>query len=214
MTVRMLVPIVPFFLVSTAYANETIDEIVESVDAMRARVKDVTADFTQQKHTILLKKPLTSTGVVTIVESQMRWDTRKPRRVTMYADGKELWIYYPDQQKREIYKTSKKLARVTGAPFQRLATLREFFDLKRLKDDDAGRARIELSPKTDKLRDQIEVITLSVNLKTGFVEVVRTVDVEGDRTVITFANIKFNSDVDVKGVKPNIPDGTRTTIVD
>src|SRR5688572_9067005 len=60
-----------------------------------AQIEYLSADFSQEKFTPLLKRPLISTGKITVAGPRMRWDTVKPEPTIMLIGEKEVELYYP-----------------------------------------------------------------------------------------------------------------------
>src|SRR4051812_32568629 len=88
---------------STPTTNPVLWNRLVEIDSRAAKLTDLSADFEQQKHTTLLKKPLVSRGKVQIAGSTMRWDTTNPEPTVMLLDEKEARLYYPKQSTLEIY---------------------------------------------------------------------------------------------------------------
>src|SRR4051812_396232 len=80
-----------------------------AVNERGAKIKDLTADFEQKKFTPLLKRPLVSSGTVSVVGSAMRWDTAKPEPTAMLINEKEVRLLYPNQKTLEVYPLDQRL---------------------------------------------------------------------------------------------------------
>src|SRR5689334_1906118 len=68
------------------------------INARGAGIKDLRADFVQEKFTPLLRKPLISAGKILIKGSATLWITEKPEPTVLRIDAKEVRLLYPVQK--------------------------------------------------------------------------------------------------------------------
>jgi outer membrane lipoprotein-sorting protein len=171
------------------------------IDARAAKIDDLTADFEQQKFTAMLKKPLVSSGVVAVRGASMLWDTRKPERSELQIDTKEVRIYYPAQRTIEVYQIEQKLGQLAASPLPRLAVLRKHFTFEPMppaemgeKDDNAGEKffAVRMTPTDEELREHVEAVRVLLDVQRGLIIRLEMRDSDGDRTLISFANVKTN----------------------
>jgi outer membrane lipoprotein-sorting protein len=187
------------------------------IDAKAAGIKDVRADFQQHKHTPLLKKPLISSGRILIKGKTMRWDTLKPRHSVMLVGAKDLKLFYPEDKVLEIYDLSQKMRHMTASPIPRLEVMTQHFEIQPPSKDKAEKidyAKLEvlelsLLPKDASLKKHIAHAQVLIDVKTAFCQQMHFVDVDGDRTILYFRNIKLNIGLKDAELKLNIPDRTR-----
>ena len=171
------------------------------IDARAGKIEDLTADFEQQKFTAMLKKPLVSSGVVAVRGSAMLWDTRKPESSQLQIDTKEVRIYYPAQRTIEVYQIQQKLGQLAASPLPRLAVLREHFSFEPIpvgemgeKDDTATENffAVRMTPIDPELREHVEAVRVLLDAQRGLIIRLEMRDPDGDRTLISFANVKTN----------------------
>jgi outer membrane lipoprotein-sorting protein len=173
------------------------------IDARAGKIEDLTADFEQQKFTAMLKKPLVSSGVVAVRGSAMLWDTRKPEASQLQIDTKEVRIYYPAQKTIEVYQIQQKLGQLAASPLPRLAVLREHFNFEPMplaemgEKDDTAAARekyfaVRMTPIDPELREHVESVRVLLDAQRGLIIRLEMRDPDGDRTLISFANVKTN----------------------
>ena len=64
-------------------------QVLQRIDEQSSGIKTLEATFKQVKHSSILRKPLASSGVVRMLEDQVRWDTElpKPSILVMSEDG-------------------------------------------------------------------------------------------------------------------------------
>ena len=170
------------------------------IDARAAKIDDLTADFEQQKFTAMLKKPLVSSGVVAVRGSSMLWDTRKPERSELQIDTKEVRIYYPAQRTIEVYQIQQKLGQLAASPLPRLAVLRDHFSFEPIpvaemgEKDDSGENyfAVRMTPTDPELREHVELVRVLLDAQRGLIIRLEMRDSDGDRTLVSFANVKTN----------------------
>ncbi|HEY8666113.1 MAG TPA: outer membrane lipoprotein carrier protein LolA [Tepidisphaeraceae bacterium] len=192
-------------------ADPTFQRQLETLDNKVAKIQDLSATFTQQKFTTLLKKPLTSAGAILVKGSRMRWDTAKPRHTIMSIDDKEVKILYVDRKVMEIYALGQRLGDLAASPIPRLQIMRKHFTMEPLdaaaleKDPAPSHLAIKLTPTDAALAEHLESVRVLIDSDTGCIVKVEMNDPDGDRTLITFSHLKINSqlpDADLDLVAP------------
>jgi outer membrane lipoprotein-sorting protein len=190
---------------------------LDALDKKIAAIKDLTADFEQQKKTVLLKKPMVSSGTIKLKGAKTRWDTKKPHETVMTIDASEVRIYYPEQKTVEVYPIQGDMARLASSPLPRMATIREHFAIAEAKPADldpkatGDLLAISLTPKTDELKEHIQRIRVLIDVATACARSVEITDADGDQTTITFSNVKLDSGLADKDVDLVTPTGTTTS---
>ena len=201
-----------------AGVDEKLWKLLVEIDARGAQVKDLKADFTQQKFTPLLKKPLTSTGTILIKGAASLWTTVQPEPTVMRIDDKQLQLLYPRQKVLEVYPTDQKMASLAASPFPRLDVLKKHFSFERLpvKDVDSSAKEgetlaLRLHPLEPELRKHIDEVQVLLQVSTGFVLRATTIDSDGDRVVLSFSNIRINGGVPDRELELVVPPGVKVT---
>ena len=201
-----------------AGVDEKLWKLLVEIDARGAQVKDLKADFTQQKFTPLLKKPLTSTGTILIKGAASLWTTVQPEPTVMRIDDKQLQLLYPRQKVLEVYPTDSKMASLAASPFPRLDVLKKHFSFERLpvKDVDPSAKEgetlaLRMQPLEPELRKHIDEVRVLLQVTTGFVLRATTIDADGDRVVLSFSNIRINGGVPDRELELVVPPGVKVT---
>lgn len=201
-----------------AGVDEKLWKLLVEIDARGAQVKDLKADFTQQKFTPLLKKPLTSTGTILIKGAASLWTTVQPEPTVMRIDDKQLQLLYPRQKVLEVYPTDQKMASLAASPFPRLDVLKKHFSFERLsvKDVDPSAKEgeslaLRMQPLEPELRKHIDEVHVLLQVATGFVLRATTIDSDGDRVVLSFSNIRINGGVPDRELELTVPPGVKVT---
>jgi outer membrane lipoprotein-sorting protein len=192
-------------------------QLVE-IDARGARIHDLSADFTQEKHTALLKKPLVSTGHILIKGSASLWTTTHPEPTVMRIDDKEVRLYYPRQKVVEVYHTDERMGSLAASPFPRLAVIKSHFSFERVSPrdllpgaDESKYLALRMKPTEPELQKHIDEVTVVLEIATGFVARAQTIDADGDRMVLAFSNIKINGGLKDDALKLQLPADVEVT---
>lgn len=168
------------------------------IDQRGAAVIDLSADFEQQKFTAMLKKPLFSGGHVFVRGSKMLWETKKPEHNVLQITDREARIYYPAQKTIEVYAVQQKLGQLAASPLPRLSVLRQHFTFEPLplaemgEKDDANYVALRMTPTQVELREHVEQVRVLLDARTGLIVRLEMRDPDGDRTLLTFLNVKTN----------------------
>jgi outer membrane lipoprotein-sorting protein len=146
----------------------------------------------------MLKKPLVSSGQVFVRGSSMLWETRKPEPGTLQINDKEARIYYPAQKTIEVYAVRQKLGQLAASPLPRLSVLLEHFSFKPLplsemgENDEARFFAAEMTPTDPELREHVDRVRVLLDATRGLINRLEMTDADGDRTLITFSNVRTN----------------------
>lgn len=148
------------------------------------------ADFSEEKTTHLLNKPVTSSGTLWFqAPDKFRREVRGNNPSTTVSNGKVLWIYYPNFQEAEFYTLGQRaffddsLAALTaGLNFERID---EFYNFRAWHED--ATYRLELVPKKPSLKRIVQrlILTLDDEFKPHQTELFLP---KGDRLLTTYTN--------------------------
>lgn len=190
---------------------------LESLAEKLETIRDLAADFEEQKFSALLKKPLVSKGRMRVVGARSRWETISPKPSSMSVDPAEIRIYFPERSTMEVYPVDEKLRWLTIWPLPKLSVLVDRFFIERtpvaeLGEVDRGVTRLglRLSPRDEALEQYLRRVDVVLNHATALVVRVEILDADGDRTVISFSNARPNSGLNEKDVELVVPPGTQT----
>jgi len=176
------------------------------------KIQDLSADFRQEKHTAMLKRPLVSTGTVLVRGDAMRWDTSAPEPTVMLITEGEVRIYYPQQKVMEIFRVDQQLASLAASPLPRLSVLREHFHFEPLDvreiDEDADATRtlaVRLIPRHETLAEHITAVRVLLDADAGYIMAFEMIDADEDRTVIRFSDVKANTNIGPEAFELDLP---------
>ena len=187
--------------------EESLDDLLEKLDERTAQIEDLTASFTQEKHSILLREPLKSTGRVWVLGDKVKWETKEPRASLMLVSNRSARLYDQESNRVEVYPLSAGLAAIIGTPLPRFSGLKESFLIERVQsDDESEHIVLKLSPLNEELAEHIKSITVWIDPEIPAATSLEMVDAEGDRTTITFSRIKLNQGLEDTEFELELPD--------
>jgi outer membrane lipoprotein-sorting protein len=189
------------------------------VDARGANVRDLTADFVQEKHTVLLKRPLVSKGTIKIKGSAALWTTSEPEPTVMRIDDKEVKLLYPKQKVMEVFATADRMGALAASPFPRLSLIRQHFTFEQMAAkelmgeaaDEGKQLALRMRPIDQTLKKHIDEVDVVLDVASGLVLRAQTIDGDGDRIVLTFSNMRTNVGLTDADLDLATPPGVKVT---
>jgi len=189
---------------------------LHEIDSRAGRIRSLSASFEQKKSTALLRKPLVSTGRIRIKATVMRWDTDKPEPSVLLIGEREARIYYPDQKLLEVYPLDQRLGELAASPLPRLDALAKKFSFEQIptkdldpKAEPSQFLALRLVPTDAALREHVKEVRVLLDVRGAYIVAAEMIDADGDRTVLTFAEVKPNADVG--DLELHVPAGTKAT---
>ena len=80
----------------SARAQQSAQQVAAALQAKYDRIKDFSADFTQQYESGVLKRKLTERGKVQVKKpGKMRWDYSQPDKKLFVSDGSTIYLWVP-----------------------------------------------------------------------------------------------------------------------
>jgi len=190
--------------------NDAFQAQLAAVDERVSKIADLSATFRQEKFTPLLRKPLVSVGEVRVKGDRMLWDTQAPALTLMQITPTDMRIYYPADKIMEIFPIQGKLGALAASPLPRLDLLKQYFRL-----EPSGNAApdkklaVRLTPTDASIAEFVESVQVLIDIDHGWMERFEIVDADGEKTVITFDEIRINSQLPDSALDLTPPRGTR-----
>ncbi len=164
--------------------------LMKSLKEHRAKFPSLTADFTEEKTTRLLTKPLLSTGSIAFqVPNKFRREVKGSSASLTVSDGAKLWIYYPAFQEAELYTLGRRqffddsiAALTAGLNFQ---NVEKFYTFTAAREADGY--RLALTPRSGGLRRMVKELAVFVDADFKIARTETTLP-KGDRVVTTYKN--------------------------
>lgn len=177
---KALLVLVLLFSVSAAYAGDPLDELV----ARQKGVKTLKADFSQEKHAMLLEKPLKSDGVFYYkADEGVRWQYSEG--LLVIYDGEALYVFDPELGEAEKVAEA---GGVIGPLSFDVEFLRKDYQIEAERLD--GTIRLNLTPREEEAPFRSMEITFPDG--SPFPREVVMKEETGEMTRIEFENISIN----------------------
>ena len=166
----------------------------------RTQFPALTADFTEERTTHLLNKPIRGTGTIAFhAPGKFRRELRGTSPSLTVCNGTDLWIHYPAFTAAEHYTLGKKqffddsLAALTaGLNFQ---DVEKFFRIAPAREGTGY--RILLTPKSSGVRRFLTTLTVWLNAD-AIIERTDAALPKGDRITTTYRNVRPQKSIEAK----------------
>ena len=196
--------------VATVIASEkvlTLNEIMDKVEK-KYDVVDFSSYFIQESTMKAMDITDVASGSIFVKRpGMMRWEYDKPDRQTIITDGKNLWVYKPDDNQVMIGKAPSFFGEGKGAGFlSDMKLIREKFTVYFEKEKSDHDYVIKLLPKQQTVG--IAKIYLAISKTTFKIKKIITQNEYDDENVIELVNSKFNLNLDESLFSFIVPEGT------
>lgn len=166
----------------------------------RVQFPAIAADFSEERTTRLLNKPLLSSGTIAFsTPNKFRRELKGNSPSLTVCNGSELWIFYPKFKEAEHYTLGRKqffddsLAALTAG--LNFGDVEKFFRIA--ASHDGGGHRITLTPRTSGLRRILTTLTVWVNAD-GMLTKTEAMLPKGDHVVTNYRNVRASKQSDAK----------------
>ena len=174
--------------------------LIAKLQAHRAEMPSMSGEFTEERTTRLLSKPIVSSGTIAFqAPNKFRRDLRGNAPSLTVCNGSELWIYYPNFKQAEHYTLGQRqmlddsiAALTAGLNFQNVD---KFFRYTVTKDGPGH--RIALTPKSSGLRRMLTGLTVWMDAEGNIQKSDATLP-KDDRVVTTYKNVRPTKSSDAK----------------
>ena len=191
-------------------AELTAAQLAQSLQLKYDGIKDFSADFVHTYQGGVLRKQVTERGHVLIKKpGKMRWEYMSPEKKLFVSDGVKIYSYVPEDN--QVIVSSVPAGDQAGAPILFLAgkgnLMRDFTpSLAEVPPGFPPTARaLKLVPKAPQA--EYESLILIVDQQSFMLLGIVTIDAQGGRSAISFANLKENVGTPDKMFAFSIPRG-------
>lgn len=193
--------VAPFPVRSEAAVSPSVSRVLSQIQRVYEQTEDISADFVQVSRLKSLAvggpggglKEQRAEGKLYIKKPGMiRWDYLKPHPLQLISNGKILWRYSPAE--KAAYRDN--LASAGNTPLSFLTgsgKIREDFKAALASGErksEAGFVAVELVPREP--LPTVQKLVLQVNGTNDEIQQITFWDHFGNRTTITFSNVRFN----------------------
>ena len=175
---------------------QTLDEVVNGVEATYGKINDLRAEFAQMAHNRSLGQDIKAQGVVYLKKGgKMRWEYTSPSPQQIVSDGTSLWVYTPELNQVNKGSAPKALAGPAGSFLAGLGRVRAEFSVRFLnpanKLDAAGRPLLDLTPKSP--TPLLTRLVLALDPKDSVVREAVLYDQFQNTVTMSFTKVAINS---------------------
>ena len=193
--IRSVCALIVLLLAPVAAGAQTLDEVVNGVEATYGKIVDLKAEFTQVARNQSLGQDIKAEGTVLLKKGgKMRWDYTKPAPQQIVSDGTSLWVYTPELNQVNKGSAPKALAGPAGSFLSGLGKLREEFTVRFLNPanprDGAGRPTLDLTPRQP--TPLLTRLVISVDPKDHVVRQAVLYDQFQNTVTMTFNRVSIN----------------------
>ncbi len=195
----------------------TLESILKQLDAGAKEFRSLTADLERTKVTVVVNDRSTETGQIQVRrDDKMRIELTQPDPRTILRDGNDLYVYNPRIRRVEQYDLSNHRSLVdqflllgfgtSGTELKKnyLVTVQGEEILDKQKT-----VLLELTPKSDEVRNQVSKIQLWIDESTWLPAQQEFFETgSGDYFVIRYTNVIRNTRISDSRFKPHWPRGT------
>jgi outer membrane lipoprotein-sorting protein len=198
------------------HAPISLDAALRQMDAVAKDFHSLSADVERTKVTVVVNDRSTETGTILVRGDKMLLEMKPPDARTILRTGDNLYIYNPGLKRVEEYNLGKNRALFDQYLMLGFGTqgkeLQKHYLITMLGEpiiDDKKTAEIELTPKSDQVRNNISKIQIWFDesswlpVQQQFYE-----SGSGDYFIIRYSKIARNPDLGDAHFKPHWPKGT------
>ncbi len=195
----------------------TLDTVLKELDTAAKDFHSLTADLERTKVTVVVNDRSVETGQIWVRrDNKMRIELAQPDPRTILRSGDNLYVFNPKIKRVEEYDLGKHRDLVDQFLLLGFGTsgseLRKSFLLTVLGEDTLDREKVvllELTPKSDDVRNQISKIHLWLNESSWLPAQQKFFETgSGDYFVVRYTNVVRNAKIRDSRFKPHWPHGT------
>lgn len=194
---------------SSIWAGNDLDSILKEMDKRQKEIKDLQANFSQEKVLELLEEKLISQGRMKYKKpDRMSWEYFEPDPLLMIIKGQRMWLYYPDMKVAEKYnleKSGETLGLFTGFG-KSMDYLKKNYQI-RLLEEKKDFCSLELIPRKEEELRYVSRIVLWIDTKEYWPIKTKIFEPNGDTTLIEFKNIEINTEIPDSEFEFQVPKG-------
>jgi len=198
------------------HSTWTLESVLRQLDEAAKDFHSLSADIERTKVTVVVNDRSTETGTILFRGDKMLLDLKAPDPRTILRTGDSLYLYTPGLHRVEEYNLGKNRALVDqflllgfGTEGKQLEKGYLIAFLKEDKIDDRKTVELELTPKSQAVRDQIAKIQIWLD-ESSWLPVQQQFNEAGtgDYFVVRYSKVVRNAAIPESEFKPHWPKGT------
>lgn len=163
-------------------------DILDDLIVRQAKIKSVSAAFTQEKRTKLFSKPIRTSGHFFFRQpDRIRWEYSSGTNMQVIFNGKDLWLWYPDLKEADKLSGLNQLGSMMR--FDVLSLSRDYTITAK---KDKSTTLLTFLPRA---KGPISRIEMELEEGSPFPRRVRLLDRNSEPTIIGFRDIVLNPDI-------------------
>ena len=191
--------------------------VLGELDSAAKSFRSLSADVERTKVTVVVNDRSTSTGNILVRGDKMLLDLKVPDPRTILRSGDSLYIYTPGLKRVEEYNLGKNRALLEHFLLLGFGTegkeLRKGYLITLMgeeKLDDRKTVRLELTPKSDAVRNQISKIEIWLDEASWLAVQQQFYEAgSGDYSIVRYTRMVRNPPIPESAFKPHWPKGTQ-----
>jgi outer membrane lipoprotein-sorting protein len=195
----------------------TVQNVLRQLDEQARDFRSLSADVERTKVTVVVNDRSTENGTILVRGDKMLLDLKAPDARTVLRNGDSLWVYTPGLKRVEEYNLGKNRSLVDqflllgfGTGGKELEKGYLVAVLKEEKLDDRKAVELELTPKSQGVRDQIAKIEIWLDEITWLPVQQQFVEAgSGDYSIVHYSRVVRNPGIPDSSFKPHWPKGTQ-----
>lgn len=186
-----------FCAVASGMQSE-VDRCVSKLEKRYETMNDFQAAFSQETHSGSMKMVQKGAGVVYFKKGgKMRWEYTAPEKQQIILDGKNLWVYQPED--KQVLKNNFNIVptHIVVDLFRGRIDIQEKFKVSFIQQEvDKGKAVVVLALIPVIYNPTVTKLTLWINPETDLIEKSSLEDEFGNRTDLHFHGLKTDKGID------------------
>jgi chaperone LolA len=180
------------------------ESLVRRIEARHSRTQDLVARFVQSYRSGLLGRELVERGVVSIKRpGLMRWEYKEPEEKLFLSDGESFYFYVPEDRQVIIQAQDDERSLAARLLFGGAGLLEEF-EVSLEEPFEEGVLRVRLVPR----RENAELERAYIDAEpSGLIRSILLEDIQGNRTLFRFEEIRENTGLSDRLFEFEIPSG-------
>lgn len=206
-----VLPLLFLAVPDAAPRQQTAQQVAEALQAKYDRIRDFSADFTQQYESGVLKRKVTERGRLQVKKpGRMRWDYTHPEKKVFVSDGTQIYLHVPADNHVTVSPVPKQDEATTAVLFLvGKGHLGRDFKVSFTPKASPGTYGLRLDPRLPE-RDY-DWLELEVDQKSLQIRTLTASDRQGGRSTFILSNFKENIGLADKTFAFSIPRGADVT---
>jgi len=184
--------------------SQTIEEVLNRIQNFYEKTESIRASFVQETDFPSGKREIRKGKVWMKKPGLFRWEYLEPEKFIIISDGRNIYVYYPEENQAFVYPSGKAVSSQLALGFMSgRGDIRKDLKIESFKTLEKNLWQINFF--TSHADSQIEKISLLVNLSTGEVKEILLYYLSGEKVKIIFENLEYNAEFSPKIFKFNPP---------